>query len=85
MGRLMGLLMLAGFGIFPISVLLAGLVVHNLGSAIFFPLAAAVLTTAVLAAWTQPRWRNFGTTTATTPPAQKAEVDRTDQGVLRGG
>ena len=75
MGRLMGLLMLASLGVFPISVLLTGLVVHNLGPAIFFPLAAAVLTTAVLAGLTQPRWRNFGSAPAASP-ATRAAAER---------
>lgn len=60
LGRLMGLLLLASFGIFPASVLLGGLVVHDLGASVFFLLAAAILVLAVLAGLTQPSWRTFG-------------------------
>jgi predicted MFS family arabinose efflux permease len=60
MGRLMGLLMLAGLGSFPVSVLLGGVVVHALGPAIYFPLCAAVLAVAVLGGLTQSSWRSFG-------------------------
>jgi hypothetical protein len=62
MGRLMGLLVLAAFGAFPLSVILGGLVVHSLGPAAFFPLAAAVLAAAVLAGLCQHTWRTFGAT-----------------------
>ncbi len=39
----MGLLLLASFGIFPVSVALGAVVVHDLGPAPLFPIAAAVL------------------------------------------
>jgi hypothetical protein len=64
LGRLMGLLMLASLGVFPISVLLSGAVVHTWGPASFFPFAGGVIALAVLAAVTQRRWREFGATTA---------------------
>jgi len=60
LGRLTGLLMLASFGVFPISVALGALVVHNYGPALFFPLAAAVLAAAILAGLSQRSWRDFG-------------------------
>jgi hypothetical protein len=63
LGRLMGLLMLGSFGVFPLSVLASGAVVHTWGPAIFFPLAGGVLALAVLAGLTQPSWRDFGATT----------------------
>jgi len=78
LGRLMGLLLLASFGIFPVSVLLGGLVVRDLGASAFFLLAAAILAIAVLAGLTQPTWRAFGTDHTTRPettpthPAQEA-------------
>lgn len=62
LGRLTGLLMLASFGVFPISVALGALVVHNYGPALFFPLAAAVLAASILAGLSQRTWRDFGTT-----------------------
>lgn len=62
MGRLMGLVMFASMGVFPLSVLLGGLVVHDLGPAPFFPLAAAVLAGAVMVGLGQRSWRTFGST-----------------------
>ncbi len=59
-GRLSGLLTLASFGIFPVSVLLGGFIVHADGPAVFFPLAAAVLALAVAAGLSQRSWRDFG-------------------------
>jgi MFS family permease len=60
LGRLMGLVLLASFGIFPVSVILGGLVVHDFGPAPFFPAAAAALAIAVLGGLTQRTWREFG-------------------------
>jgi MFS family permease len=60
LGRLTGLLMLCSFGVFPISVALGALVVHNYGPAVFFPFAAAVLAAAILAGLSQRSWREFG-------------------------
>jgi MFS family permease len=67
MGRLMGLLLLASFGIFPVSVLLGGLTVRTFGPAAFFPLASAILALAVGAGLTTRRWRAFGAAPAATP------------------
>ena len=60
LGRIMGFLMLGSYGIFPVSVLLGGLIVHADGPAIFFPLAAGGLVLALVAALTQRAWREFG-------------------------
>jgi MFS family permease len=60
MGRLMGLVMLASFGTFPISVLLGGLVVHDFGPAPFFPVAGALVVVAIVAGLTQREWRDLG-------------------------
>jgi predicted MFS family arabinose efflux permease len=60
LGRLSGVLMLASFGVFPISVVLAAVVVHDLGPAAFFPLAAGALALAILLGISQRSWRNFG-------------------------
>jgi hypothetical protein len=59
LGRLMGLMMLASFGTFPLSVAAAALVVHNLGPAPFFLLAAALLAAALLTGLSQRPWRDF--------------------------
>ena len=67
LGRLMGLVLLAIFGIFPVSVVLGGIVVHDFGPAPFFPAAAATLVAAVLAGLTQRTWREFGTFAPATP------------------
>lgn len=64
LGRVTGLLMLAAFGIFPVSVALAALVVRNLGAAPFFPMAGAALALAVAAGLSQRCWRDLGATDA---------------------
>jgi MFS family permease len=76
LGRLMGMVMLASFGIFPVSVILGAVVVHDLGPAPFFPLAAAVTAAAILAGLTQRTWRDLGATDepAATTPAASATV-----------
>jgi MFS family permease len=60
LGRVMGFLSLGSFGVYPVSAILAGLIVHSLGAAILFPLAGATLGLAVLGALTRPSWRQFG-------------------------
>jgi MFS family permease len=65
LGRLMGIVLFASFGMFPISVVLAGIIVHRFGPEPFFVVSAVVLALAVLAGLTQPSWREFGATTAT--------------------
>jgi predicted MFS family arabinose efflux permease len=62
LGRLTGLLLTASFGVFPISVALAALVVHGLGPAAFFPLAAVTIAIPLLAGLSQRTWRDFGMT-----------------------
>ena len=76
LGRLMGMVMLASFGIFPVSVVLGAVVVHDLGPAPFFPLAAAVTAVAILAGLTQRSWRDLGATgePAAATPAAPATV-----------
>jgi predicted MFS family arabinose efflux permease len=64
-GRLSGLLMLASVGVFPVSVVLAAIVVHDLGPAPFFPLAATALALAIGLGMSQRSWRNFGATPGT--------------------
>jgi predicted MFS family arabinose efflux permease len=60
LGRATGLLMLASFGIFPVSVALGAVVTQNLGPAPFFPLGAAALALAVGVGLFQRDWRNLG-------------------------
>jgi len=60
LGRLMGMLMLASFGVFPVSVALGAVVVRDLGPAPFFPIAAGLTVAAILAGLSQRSWRNLG-------------------------
>ncbi|MBO0767776.1 MAG: MFS transporter [Solirubrobacterales bacterium] len=60
MGRLMGALMLSSMGVFPLSTLLGGILVHAAGAAVMFPAASALLALAVLSGMTQPAWRQLG-------------------------
>ncbi|MDA8296885.1 MAG: MFS transporter [Actinomycetota bacterium] len=73
LGRVMGLIVLASFGTFPLSVALAGAVVHAYGPAPFFPIAGGVLALALLVALSQRSWRTFGMPEAANVPAP-AEV-----------
>lgn len=76
LGRLMGLLLLASLGTFPASVLLGGLVVHDLGAPTFFVIAAAILAAAVLAGLTQSTWRSFGADNPTPPRPRPQSPER---------
>jgi len=78
LGRLSGLLMLASFGVFPISVVLAAFVVRDLGPAAFFPLAAAALALAILLGISQRSWRNFGAAPDPTDPTDPAGLTSDD-------
>jgi hypothetical protein len=57
----------AALGTFPASVAVAGVLIHRLGPAIFFPVGGILLILVVLAALTQKSIRDFGT-----PPAPEA-------------
>ncbi len=72
LGRLMGVLMTASFGVFPLSVLLGGVVVHAAGPTLFFPLAGVLLGLAVLAGLTQSTWRSFGVEEGEPSPLESA-------------
>lgn len=76
LGRLTGVLMLASFGVFPISVALGALVVHHLGPAPFFPLAGAAVAAAILVGVSQRSWRNFGATDRSTTAADVHHLTR---------
>jgi hypothetical protein len=58
----MGLLILAGAGTFPLSTAIAGLLVRHLGPSPVFVISGALLAAAVLAGLTQREFRDFGTT-----------------------
>lgn len=60
LGRLMGALMLCAFGSFPLSVVIAGLLVRHLGPSLFFPIAGALVAVAIFYGLTQREFREFG-------------------------
>jgi MFS family permease len=60
LGRVMSLVMLAGMGSFPLSVAVSGVLVHHLGPAPFFPLAAVTVAVAIAGAMSQREFRAFG-------------------------
>ena len=51
--------MLASFGMFPVSVLIAGIVIRVTGPAAYFPIAAGTVLIAAAAQLSSPRWRHF--------------------------
>lgn len=60
LGRVMGLIMLAGAGTFPISTAIAGVLTRHLGPAPVFPVAGVLLAAAILGGLTQRELRDFG-------------------------
>ncbi len=60
LGRVMGMIMLCAFGTFPLSVVVAGVLVRHLGPAVFFPVAGGLVAVAVLGGLTQREFRMFG-------------------------
>jgi len=59
LGRIMGLVMLASAGAFPISVALTTAVVHSAGAPAAFPLAGALTATAILFGLSRTAFRSF--------------------------
>jgi MFS family permease len=59
MGRVMGLLLFSSFGVYPLSVALAGVLSNQLGPAIFFPLSGLLLALAMLLGMTQRALREI--------------------------
>jgi MFS family permease len=76
LGRLMGLILITSFGVYPVSVALAAFSARDLGPSSFFLFAAGVLAAAILGGLTQRSWRDFGTEGpaggATAAPGQQA-------------
>jgi MFS family permease len=68
LGRVMSLVLLASFGVFPGSVALSGVIVRHIGPAPFFPASGAVLGVVVMLALTQSQFRRFGAASAPTAP-----------------
>jgi hypothetical protein len=68
-GRLSGLLLVTSYGMFPVSVALAGFVVHRFGPGAFFVLSAATMAATLVWALSRPQFRDFGTRSAFDPVA----------------
>jgi len=84
LGRIMGVVMLASMGTFPVSVALSGVLVRSLGPTPFFPVAGAALAIAILGALTQREIRDFGTDTALpAKPAPAAESPAQDESAAK--
>jgi len=74
-GRLSGLLMTTSYGMFPISVALAGLVAHRYGPGAFFVLAAVTVGATLAWALSQQAFRNFGMHRAEAASARSGSPD----------
>ena len=59
MGRVMGLLLFASFGTYPISVALSGVLTNQFGPGILFPFSGLVLFLAILFGMTQKELRDL--------------------------
>jgi MFS family permease len=66
-GRVTGLIMLASIGMFPVSVILAGVVIHLTGPAAYFPLSAGTVLIAATIQLSSPTWRRFDPDHPTSP------------------
>jgi len=60
LGRVLSMIMLCTYGVFPLSVAVAGVLVRHLGPTPFFPIAGIFLTVAILGGNTQRAFRDFG-------------------------
>ena len=72
LGRVMSAFMLCAFGSYPLSVLVAGLIVRHLGPAPYFPVAGAMLAVVMIAGLTQRGFRRFGTGAGTVQGLRRA-------------
>jgi MFS family permease len=72
LGRVMGLIMLAGAGTFPLSTAIAGLLTRHFGPSVVFPIAGVLLAAAIVGGLTQREFRDFGTGDEFTAPATQA-------------
>jgi MFS family permease len=72
-GRLSGLLLVTSYGMFPVSVALAGFVVHRFGPGSFFVLSAVTMAATLVWALSRPAFRAFGTRPSFDPAAPVAE------------
>jgi predicted MFS family arabinose efflux permease len=70
-GRLSGLLLVTSYGVFPVSVALAGFVVHRFGPGAFFLLAAVTMAATLVLALSQRAFREWGTRPALAEPVRR--------------
>jgi MFS family permease len=66
-GRLSGLLLVTSYGMFPISVALAGFVAHRFGPGAFFALSGVTMAITLVWALSKRAFREFGTRPARLP------------------
>ena len=71
LGRLMGAIMLCAFGSFPLSVAIAGVLVHHIGPSLFFPVAGGLVAVAILGGLTQREFREFGAADMSEPEGSR--------------
>lgn len=60
LGRVMGLIMMCLYGLYPLSVALAAILVRHLGPTPYFPIAGAIVCLAFLGGLSQKEYRDFG-------------------------
>jgi hypothetical protein len=60
LGRVLSMIMLCSFGTYPLSVVVAGVLVRHVGTAPCFPIAGAFLLVAILGGNSQRAFRDFG-------------------------
>ena len=70
-GRLSGLLLTTSYGMFPVSVALAGFVVHRFGPGSFFLLSAVTMAATLVLALSQRAFREWGTRPAAIEPVMR--------------
>jgi MFS family permease len=70
-GRLSGLLLVTSYGMFPVSVALAGFVVHRFGPGSFFLLSAVTMAATLVLALSQRAFREWGTQPASAEPVMR--------------
>ena len=70
-GRLSGLLLVTSYGMFPVSVALAGFVVHRFGPGSFFLLSAVTMAATLVLALSQRAFREWGTRPAAIEPVMR--------------
>jgi MFS family permease len=60
LGRVLSVIMLCSYGTFPLSVVVAGVLVRHVGTTPFFPIAGIFLVVAILGGNSQRAFRDFG-------------------------